>query len=711
MSPHTVSRYRIIKKLGAGGMGEVYLAEDPRLGRPVALKLLSADMTADPERLKRFEQEARTASALNHPHIITIHEIGADAGAHFIATEFVDGLTLREHARSHQLTLRGVLEIAVEVADALAAAHRAGVVHRDIKPDNVMVRREDGRVKVLDFGLAKPAEGEAAPPADPEAATQLLVNTNPGVVLGTVNYMSPEQARGFELDARTDVWSLGVVLYELLTNRLPFDGPTQTDVLACILKQEPPPLPAFPEDEEGELARIVGRALTKDLDARYQTAGEMLIDLRRLKRRLDFQADAENAELFVSLSADTRAYTPADDSQAERLRVTKDSGGPTRRGVARPSASDLAAAPTVALERADTSSRPSFAPALSKRLAFVVAAAVALVAAVLYFFYLPRGEDRIDSIAVLPLVNAAADPNAEYLSDGLTESIINALSQWPSLAVKSRGSVFRYKGREADPQRAGEELGVRAVLTGRVAQRGDALTVNVELVDVRLNNQVWGAQYSRRLSDILTLQDEIARDITARLRPRLTGEAAPHVKHHTENTEAYRLYLKGRFYENKETHEGIRRAIEHFNEAIALDPNYALAHAGLANAYITATDWFYPPLESMPRARAAAQRALELDDSLPEAHVSMAMVRMFHDREWAAAENECRRAVELAPNHAAAHNVLSELLSMAGRHEESIAAATRARELDPLSADAAVALADALYYARRFDAATAVITR
>ncbi|HYO63436.1 MAG TPA: tetratricopeptide repeat protein, partial [Pyrinomonadaceae bacterium] len=285
------------------------------------------------------------------------------------------------------------------------------------------------------------------------------------------------------------------------------------------------------------------------------------------------------------------------------------------------------------------------------------------------------------------------------------------LSTWPSLAVKSRASVFRYKGREVDPQRAGEELGVRAVLTGRVAQRGDALTVSVELVDVRRNNQVWGAQYNRRLSDILALQDEIARDISDNLRTRLTGEAPPVVKQHTQNTEAYRLYLQGRFHENKETHEGVRKAVEHFNQAIALDPNYALAHAGLANAYVTATDWFFQPKESLPRAKAAAERALQLDDSLAEAHHSMALVRMFYDRDWAAAENECRRAIELAPGFASAHEMYAELLAMNGRHEESVAAATRARELDPLSADGAVALSDAFYYSRQYERAAEELRR
>ncbi|HYP53900.1 MAG TPA: protein kinase, partial [Pyrinomonadaceae bacterium] len=726
LTPETVARYRVIRKLGEGGMGEVYLAEDPRLGRPVALKLLPAQLTSDPERLRRFEQEARTASALNHPNIITIHEVGSDASAHFIATEFVDGATLRECAPT--LTLRAAVEIACEVADALCAAHRAGVVHRDIKPDNIMVRRDDGRVKVLDFGLAKPVEPSEARAASSEAATQMLVNTNPGVVLGTVAYMSPEQARGLEVDERTDIWSLGVVLYETLAGRPAFDGPTTADLLAAILHKEPPPLPPLAEDPEGELRRVLGRALAKDLGRRYQTAKEMLADLKRLKRRLERRAEAERDELLArpttrldqnpgarpthddddSSAGDATDYAAARASNQAGVRASNQAG-------VRGSNPELLAAPTVALEPAHATARTRrrFARPSPARLA-LAAAAVTLVAAsaLFYLFYPSRGGDGpIDSVAVLPLANSAADPNAEYISDGLTESIINTLSTWPSLAVKSRASVFRYKGREVDPQRAGEELGVRAVLTGRVAQRGDALTVSVELVDVRRNNQVWGAQYNRRLADIIALQDEIARDISRELRPRLTGEAPPAVKHHTRNTEAYRLYLKGRFYENKETHEGVRKAVESFNEAIALDPDYALAHAGLANAYVTATDWFFQPKDSLPRAKAAAERALELDPSLAEAHHSMALVRMFYDRDWAAAENECRRAVELAPNLAAAHVLYAELLAMTGRHEESLAAAARARELDPLSLDAALGLSEALYYSRQFERAAEELRR
>ncbi len=648
-------------------MGEVYLAEDPRLGRKLALKILPEAFTKDQTRVARFQQEARAASALNHPNIITIYEVGEDSGVHFIATEHIAGKTLRQHLRSDGMELREALDIATQIASALQAAHEAGITHRDIKPENVMIR-PDGYVKVLDFGLAKLTEkrwgdgekgrlGEeentlllpAAPiPPVPQSPNPPI--SIPGTVMGTVTYMSPEQARGLAVDARSDIFSLGVLFYEMLTGRVPFDGATTTDVLAAILHLEAMPLSRYCQQVPTELEIYLAKALRKDCDARYQTTKSFLSDLKYVKSRLDFDAE------FARINQESSLRKPVEEI-SEALTAEFRTG-----------------------EVRSSSNRSS------ER----------------------RSSGQIESLAVLPMENASADAGMEYLSDGITESIINSLSQLPGLRVVPRATVFGYKGRKSDPQKTGEELAVHAVLTGRVIQLGDSLVVKTELIDVARASQLWGEEYRRQLTDIFALQDEIAEEISQKLRLRLSGEDRQRLrKRYTDNTEAYHLYLKGRYYVGKRTPEWIRKGVEHFQQAIDLDPNYALAYSGLAEAYgfLASSTGGQPPHDAYPLAKAAALKALELDDTLGEAHCSLGFFRMFYDWDFPAAETEFKRAIELSPNFANAYDGYGFYLKATGQYEAAEAACKRAQELEPLSLFMTLSLGWVYYFARRYDEA------
>ena len=623
-------------------MGEVYLAEDTRLGRKLAIKLLPSRYTRDEARIARFEQEARAASALNHPNIVTVYEIGREAGAHFIAFEYVAGRTLRQCLTSTGLNLIEALEIALQVAGALQTAHEAGITHRDIKPDNVMVR-PDGIVKVLDFGLAKLTEtcadaSESEPPATRKA------RTDPGTVLGTVNYMSPEQARGLEVDARSDIFSLGVLLYEMLTGRAPFDGETNSDVVAAILTAEPPPLARPGLRIPPELESSVRHAMRKPREARYPTIRGFLEDLRRVKQRLDFESAlarggfAERADPVYSVLSEALTV----EFQSEPPRALSDAGR------------------------------------------------------------------QIDSLAILPLTNDGGDAEIEYLSDGITESIINSLSQLPQLRIVPRSAVFRYKGAARDPMAAGAELQVRAVLAGRLQQRGDSLIVNTELIDVSRASQIWGAQFRRRMTDIFELQEEISREISDHLRLHLSGEEKQKLlKRYTENTAAYHLYLKGRHYVNKRLPDWIRKGVEQFQLAIDLDPNYALAYAGLGEAcgFLASSTGGQPPREAYPKARAAAMKALELDESLCEPHCTLGFYYLLYEWNFPAAEAAFQRAIELNPNFPNAWDGYGFFLKASGRHEDAIRACRRAQELEPLSLFMMLSLGWAHYFARQWDAA------
>jgi serine/threonine-protein kinase len=678
-------------------MGEVYLAEDTKLDRQVAIKFLNEEFSKDEDKLNRFVREAKAASALNHPNILTVHEIGEADGQNYIATELIDGTTLRQHlALREPLPLNTILKIGVQVAEALSAAHQAGIIHRDIKPENIMIRR-DGYAKVLDFGLAKLSEPPAlagGSSSGSEDATRIQVNTNPGVIMGTVSYMSPEQARGNPTDARTDIWSLGVVLYEMLARKVPFTGDTTSHTIVSILEKEPLAL----ENVPAELQRIVRKSLTKDADMRYQSARDLLIDLKNLRRDLDIQGELErsmvpNREIATGTIDDRATQVYASGSVATR-------SGPAAAATHQPSsASSLEYAVTQAKSHKLTT-------------AIVGIVLLAVVVTVVYFAFLRKGNGtavQINSIAVMPFVNQSGNADLEYLSDGMTDTLISSLSQLPNLNVKARSSVFRYKGTDTSPQTIGKDLNVQAILTGRIKQRSDQLTLNLELVDAQTENVIWSEQYDRKQSEIINLQSEIARDVSSKLKTKLSGaDEKKLAKNYTANPEAYQLYLKGRFYWNKRTADGLTQAAAFYKQAIEKDPSYALAYSGLAETYVLLPNYSVAaPKDSMPQAKAAALKALELDDSIAEAHAALGTYLSGYVWDQSAAERELRRAIELKPNYATAYHWLGLVLTFAKRPDEAMATAHRAEELDPLSLIISADAAFDLILLRRYDEAIA----
>jgi serine/threonine-protein kinase len=643
-----INNYKVERLLGAGGMGEVYLAEDTQLGRKVALKILAPHLVADEQSRARFLREARLASLLDHPNICTIHEIGESDGQCFISMQYVEGKTLSDVIGGRALDLKSLLSIGLQIADALRTAHTQGIIHRDIKSANILINNR-GQAKVLDFGLAKLLSTESG-----EKLTQT------GAICGTPAYMSPEQARGEQVDHRSDIFSFGVVLYEMATGQLPFRKKSKAETMNAIIN-EPHKSIGDKELPQG-LSEATDRALAKNPDERYQTMEEMLSDLRQ-----------------VAIETDS-------------LRSLDVPGG--------------VIIPFVSPQRRGFLNLPKWILPLAAVLILAV-----LVGVWAYFFR--ENKTAIDSLAVMPFANESGNVEVEYLSDGMTETLISSLSQLPNLSVKARSSVFHYKGKGVSPQQVGADLNVQAVLNGRIIQRGDGLTLYLSLVDARTGNQIWGEQYNRKSADLVSLQSEIARDVSNKLKTKLSGaDEQKLAKNYTANPEAYKLYLRGRFHSNKRTPRDLQKAVEYFQQAVALDPNYALAYAGLADAYtLSAAFGSVLPREGMPKAKDAALRAISLDDRLAEPHTALGHTAEYFDYDLTQAEHHFKRAIELNPNYSTAHEYYGTLLSNLGRHEEAETEFRRALELEPLSLGTNRMYGEMLFFARRYDEAIAQLKK
>ena len=650
--------YRILAPLGAGGMGEVYRALDTRLDREVAVKVLPELLAQDPVRLSRFEGEVKALAAVAHPNILVLHDVGKEQSISFAVMELLEGETLRQPITRSPIPWPKAVEIGIALAEGLAAAHARGIVHRDLKPENILLT-SDGRVKILDFGLAQSearscSEAMSTPPLPDEneicvgddTGPHIIAETVPGTVVGTVPYMSPEQISGKRVDSRTEIFSLGCVLYEMVAGKRAFGDKTRSDTANAILNKEPPPLRQAGVNIPPDLERVIRHCLEKNPVRRFQSASDIAFDLQSLT------------------TASTTATMPA-TTPRRRIRL-----------------------------------------ALWVSALFLVLGLALLV----WRWRTLAPPDAIEAVAILPLCNEVGDPDMEFLSQGITESLIHSLSQVRALKVRPFGSVARYRERPDDAHKVGNELQVQALLVGQITRRGRDLTVAVELVDARDNHTIWGDKYDTRSDDLLSVQGKITKQIAEQLKLRLTGEEQNKLdKHYTENSEAYELYLLGRYHWNQRkvnAVNAINQGIEYFQKAIAKDPKYALAYAGLADCY-DALAWYseQPPKNYYPKAKEYALKSLEIDESLAEAHTSLASVLTNFDWDWRGAEKNYQRAIELNPNYVTAHHWYARYLSWLGRHKEALEEAKRARELDPFSLIVSTNLAVALYHARRYDEA------
>jgi len=594
----TISHYKILEKLGEGGMGVVYKAQDTKLDRIVALKFLPKHLLCDNEAKIRFEHEAKAASALNHPNITTIYEINEVEGECFISMEYIEGKSLKELIKEKTLSIEDILKIAIQIGEGLNTAHKKGIVHRDIKSDNIMVANE-GLVKIMDFGLAKL-----------RGASGL---TQTGSTVGTIAYMSPEQAQGIELDQRSDIFSFGVVLYEMITGQLPFKGEHPAAIIYSILNETPEPLARYKRNVPEGLQIIIDKALEKNRDVRYQNMDDFRADLRKLLMELELTLSKEQSY--------TKKIQP--------------------------------------------------------------------------------------SIAVLPFTNLSADKEQEYFCDGMAEEIINALTQLEGLRVVARTSSFSFRGKEIDIREIGRKLNVENLLEGSVRKAGNRVRITAQLINVADGYHLWSDKYDRNIEDIFAIQDEISLAIVDRLKVKLLKEEkAKLVKRFTENQEAYNLYLKGRYFWNRRYEGGLQKGIEFFQQAIEKDPLYALAYVGMADCYILLGHFgWLPPKEAYPRARTAAEKALEIDDKFAEAHTSMGWIRTFYDWDWVGAEEEFKRALNLNPNYATGYEWYAVSLAPMERLDEASILLKRALELDPLSLMISTVVGLGLYWARQYDEA------
>jgi len=695
MIGQTISHYRILEKLGEGGMGEVYLAEDTKLHRRVALKLLPAYLTRNAEARARFEREAQAEAALSHPNIVIIHDTGDLDGQVYIVMEYVEGKSLRELMDQRELSLEQVIEIALQICEGLKKAHQAGIVHRDIKPENIMIDR-DGRVKILDFGLAM------------LKGTSRL--TREIAVMGTIYYISPEQGLGEPIDHRTDIWSLGVMLYEMVADRLPFSGDA---IPYQILNEEPPPLSSARYEVPEELELILKKAMQKDRNRRYQQIDEMWLDLRPLLGNPksgppgstsesgpsgELRAEERGPEAFPSTGS--RPVVRPSEEQAQSPSLQKTPG--QDRGVDLPALKPRSS-PFNFLRLVQNKLRSS-----------IFAGLLLLTVGGLYLFGDFRFSQPKDPvvlnkhhIAVLPFANISRDAGDEYFADGMTEELISSLSKIGGFKVIARTSVMKYKGADKNVAEIGQELKVGTILEGSVRKADDKLRITVQLIDVGSQAHLWSQEYDRELKDVFSIQTDIAQQVVEALKMQLmVGEKQQIQKKGTENLEAYTWYLRGRYYWNRRTVEGLKKAIEYFEYAIEKDPNYASAYSGLADSYtLLAVYGHLPPKEAYPKAKQAAGKALEIDDTLAEAHTSLAFARHRFDWDWAGAEREFKRALSLNPGYSTAHHWYSLYLMQMGRTEEGLTEIKRAQELDPFSLPINTDIGIHFYYARQYDRA------